>query len=102
MAIAFYFQDLGWRNLVVIAGGSMLVISILIYFVAESPLFLLSTNRIKEFRKVLNYIARVNNRKITKNFKKDFQKYVEDSESELESDSFTIVTSEKSHYLNDP
>lgn len=84
----------------------MLVISTLMFFVVESPLFLLSRNKIKEFRKVVNYIAKVNNRKITKNFKKDFQKYIEESESELQSDTYTIITSEegeesKSNSIND-
>lgn len=72
----------------------MLAISTLIYFVAESPLFLLSRNKIKEFRKVINYIAKVNNRKITENFKKDFQKYIDETDTELLTDSNTILTSD--------
>ena len=86
-----------------IAGGSMLVISTLICFVEESPLFLLSRNKIKEFRKVMNYIAKVNKRKISKNFKKDFQQYIETPESSLVTGTFTIDTEDiKSNSINDP
>ncbi len=68
-AVLAYFVR-NWRYLVLITGAYWLVLSIPLFFMDRSPIFLLQTGNIKEFSRVVKGMAKVNKKTLDKNFDK--------------------------------
>ena len=49
-----------WRKLVFITSTPMLISCLLLFFVEETPLFLLSRRKFKEFKKLIRKLAKIN------------------------------------------
>ncbi len=58
-----------WRHLLLAAGVPMFLSCLLLFYVKESPLFLLTKRRFKEFQEVLKIIAKRNNHQFEDDFK---------------------------------
>jgi hypothetical protein len=67
VGIAYFVRS--WRILISWCIGAPLIVScVLFLFIKESPLFLLSRRKFKQFKKVIKYTAKVNDKKLEKKF----------------------------------
>ncbi len=67
MIVAYYIYN--WRILVSLECGLPILLSVLgCYWLTETPIFFMVRNQLKEFKEVISYIAKMNNKELDRRF----------------------------------